>query len=499
MTPDLIDPCQCRQAITARRLAAAFLIYGLVAVALLAINIPPFQNPDEPVHFMRAAQVADGELLGSRISMAGQDGPPRLLGGAEGDMAIALAFYRFDAIRFHPDTKAKPAMWDRPVHWSATRAMLPNANTIINPPLFYVPAAIGVAVGRLTRMTVVQTLALARVLTGVAAVAVAAAAIAAAEGAAVWLFAVVTLPMSLSQMASPSQDALMLACAALAGAALARGLAAPDRRTLPLLSFALVLVATARPPYAGLALLPLALTRMGWRPRLLAAAVVVACVLGWSGIVAGTSLSNINQANGADPAAQLARLRGDPLLLVRATWQALVLDGPGYVEQFVGRLSWFDLELPPAYHLAARVLLGVAALATLLGAKRPRAGPGGRLLVVAALLASAFGVFAAEYVTWTVPGNAVVEGVEGRYFLPLALAGAAVLPALGGPALARLRGALVLVVVAFPVVSLAVTMHAVVLRHLSWVTDPARVTDPVVWIRGSSPRMTKSWRTNPGR
>ena len=50
-----------------RLLAAAFVLYGLAATAFLAINMPPFQNPDEPNHFLRAAQLADGGLVGTRF------------------------------------------------------------------------------------------------------------------------------------------------------------------------------------------------------------------------------------------------------------------------------------------------------------------------------------------------------------------------------------------------------------------------------------------------
>ena len=101
----------------------------------------------------------------------------------------------------------------------------------------------------------------------------------------------------------------------------------------------------------------------------------------------------------------------------------------------------------------------------MLGPRVSPIGICGRLVVTAGLLLSAVGLFAAEYVAWTAPGNPVVEGMEGRYFLPLALTGAAVLPALGGARVAQLRAALVLAVAAFPVVSIAVTMHAVVARY----------------------------------
>jgi uncharacterized membrane protein len=150
---------------------------------------------------------------------------------------------------------------------------------------------------------------------------------------------------------------------------------------------------------------------------------------------------------------------------MRAVGNAMGLYWRGYLEEFVGHLGWLDTALPPAYHLAARTMLVVAAVAAMLGMRGERISVASRLLIATGVLGSAAGVFAIEFVTWTVPGHATVEGVEGRYFLPLALVGAALLPALGDGRWARVRGALVGVVMVFPVISLAVVMRAVVVRY----------------------------------
>ncbi len=83
---------------TARWLAAAFVVYGLLAIAFLAIIVPPFQSPDEVSHFMRAAQVAEGTLIGSRTSTTMKRR------WSSTDPAILLAFIPFDPLRFHPDS-----------------------------------------------------------------------------------------------------------------------------------------------------------------------------------------------------------------------------------------------------------------------------------------------------------------------------------------------------------------------------------------------------------
>jgi hypothetical protein len=166
---------------------------------------------------------------------------------------------------------------------------------------------------------------------------------------------------------------------------------------------------------------------------------------------------------GADPAAQIEWLHSDPLLIVQVAWETLTQNWHTYLVGFVGQLGWLDTELPPAYHTAAHAVLAVALMATMVGLRGERIGIPSRLIMTAGLLFSAAGLFAIQYLTWTVPGHPTVDGVYGRYFLPLAMVGAGLLPAFGNTRLARLHD--MLVVVGFPVVTLAVVMRAVVLRY----------------------------------
>jgi len=254
----------------AHLLGAVFCLYGLVAVTLLAILVPPFQNPDEVAQFQRAASVADGHLGLFRFIETQPDGSQRMVAGAPSDPAIVGAFLPFAPLPFRSDHRADRAMWAPEVHWTRMRVPATFTAQAMYPPFFYLPAAAAVLVGRLSRMTVVQTLVLARVLTGLSAVTIGAVAIALCDTGAVLLFAILTLPMALSLMASSSQDGVMLGASALAGALMLRahlGIARRPRRTCLVLAIALGLVAMARPPYLGLAVVMATLRSWprGWR------------------------------------------------------------------------------------------------------------------------------------------------------------------------------------------------------------------------------------------
>jgi uncharacterized membrane protein len=226
----------------------------------------------------------------------------------------------------------------------------------------------------------------------------------------------------------------------------------------------LCLICTARPPYLGVALLPLTVAAATIRWRVASAAAVVLSVAAWLLLGAISALAPSTIA-GADPAAQIALLLHDPLSVGTIAVETLQTHWSIYARGFVDSLGWQDTGLPRWYHIAAWIVLTVAAGAVVLADRQTRIGRVPRLVLAAAILLSAAAVFGIEYLTWTPPGAAAVEGVQGRYFLPLALLAAVALPTLGSARLRAARWGLSLAVALFPVVTIGVTLRAIVLRY----------------------------------
>ena len=115
-------------------------------------------------------------------------------------------------------------------------------------------------------LRILTTLTLSRALSGVTALVICAGAIWLAGSAAPYLFVILSLPMTLFQMASVSQDGSMVACAALAVAIFV------DRRDngdqsgghFVAMTAAIALVAMARFPYAVLSVLVLLYPGRSW-------------------------------------------------------------------------------------------------------------------------------------------------------------------------------------------------------------------------------------------
>jgi uncharacterized membrane protein len=158
---------------------------------------------------------------------------------------------------------------------------------------------------------------------------------------------------------------------------------------------------------------------------------------------------------GADIARQLALLGADPWQIPRIAMATVRAFGVEYAVQFVGVLGWTDTRLPPVYIAGVGVVLLLTALAGTQGpARRP-------MLPLAGAIIATFAIFVLQYLTWTWPGQPMVTGVLGRYFLPVAMILALALPRL------RIRVGTIAcyAVLAQAIVTPAVMLHSIILRY----------------------------------
>jgi len=460
---------------TGSTLAAIMVLYGLIAVVLLSINLPPFQNPDELAHFLRAEHISRGYLIGQRFDTYKSGGPV--------DENIFLAHAPFADIPSSPDVKVDHAKYARAgeLRWGGKGQVDNFPNTANYPPFLYAPSVVGIWIGKLADLPILQTLYLSRLLSGMVCVAVGGAAIALAGTFGPWLFAVLLLPMSMSLMAAVSQDGLMFSLAALSAAIMARavtgGTVPAAGGPVPARSFAvlvvcLALIGMARPPYAALALLVLAIPGVRSKARIAGAGAVVASTVLWSLLAAALSQVPLARSDVVpDPRAQIDFLLESPSRIVAVAVQTMDTYLVHYRQQFIGQLGWLEVTLPNSYYATAWIALLVAFIACLpvAGAAPGLRGPNRRsiILAVSAVTCTILGLFGIQYLTWTAPGSAIVEGVQGRYFIVLALLAAPflrfALPA--GRAVALNRTWAVAATILFPAISLAVMMRQVVVRY----------------------------------
>jgi uncharacterized membrane protein len=418
---------------------AFLLVFLLGGAAFIAIT-PPGLNPDEPTHVYRAWQVAHGGVV-ARVA----DGEP---GASEGSIGgeIPAGWPALFGEAHYQRGFDDPTTF-RDLDWSALAAIKPGdrlqfldfTNTAQYAPVAYVPQVVAIWIGDGLHLGVLATLELGRVL-GLLAVAglLLAAARLAPVGRLVF-FAVGLFPSVVSQAGAFSADGVTIGLCVLATAVVLRwGLRAGSVGWWRwcLLGLLFVGIALVKPTYAPLAVIAAVIPVLNpaarsVRPLLSAATVIVVAAVSTLGWLSATSFitKGVNPLN--DPAEQKAWVIAHPLAFLKATFRSLVLDYPtGLTDQkgeiwrgLFGSFSWLRTPLPMLFVVLLVVVVVVAlltvepheraAVARLRGTVLWRLGLGAGAAVVVGAVSLAL------YIYYTPTRGLVLQGVQGRYFLPV--------------------------------------------------------------------------------
>jgi uncharacterized membrane protein len=311
------------------------------------------------------------------------------------------------------------------VSWARKATFAGFGNTIVYPPILYLPAMAGWGTGEALKLNILHSLWLARLLCALVSIALGWLALGIGAGMRWGLLAILLLPSVLFVNACCSQDAAMVSATALVAGIVFR--AVHQRRALTAIELTVTglllgACAMARLPYATLGLILFVPEieagernpRTWLAPAITFAAVLASCVL-WHHLVAPLGLDVSDEA---DPGGQLAFLRGHPLAatiaLTRGTWEA----GLDLLHRGLYVVGWNDL-LP--HHGLEAVLIVSAAVLVFVAPATPAAKLSlrSRVLILLAVAASLVGISLAEYLIWTPVGGRTVFGIQPRYWMPV--------------------------------------------------------------------------------
>lgn len=404
------------------RLARLFVVLAAAFGVVFVFTTPPFQVPDEPSHFYRTYQIAQGRFFAERRDRsAGGELPVSLVQTVE---AVS------GGISFHPENKADPAAIRAalavPLAPSRT-AFVAFSNTAIYSFVPYLPQAVAVWAGRQFELSPLWLLYLGRLANLFVSILLIGMAIRVTPVFARGFLLIGLLPMTVFQMASVSPDAATNGLALLFTAhifALAFG---ERRRVTPravgVLMVLGALVAACKSAYFPLAflffLVP-ASKASSRRAYLAAAALVLAASLisfyAWTRISAE---SFVPFYKGGYPSFEAAQkfIFEHPLLFARKLAGNLYYYGFFYVHSFVGILGWLDTPLPVAFVLIE--VLALAAVAVFDDAWL-RLTRWQWVLLGGVLAASVAMVITSQFILWTRMTAGSINRAQGRYFIPVA-------------------------------------------------------------------------------
>ncbi|WP_083864420.1 DUF2142 domain-containing protein [Nocardia brevicatena] len=413
--------------------------FGLV----FTVTTPAMWGHDEITQFGRAYQVAHGGFLPTEI----EDPRGVAYGGPvpaaiEVLMGYSLNDYTLNPGEPHPMV-ANPHTYDRLEAAEITSDMRTVwfTNTAAYSAVPYVPAALGIRAAELIGTDVGGMVLLTRLAGLISYLLV--------VGFALWtlrryrlqwlVFTVAVLPIAVFQAGTVTADTLTNALAILVSALLVKGLflgADPNRTEVAALLVTALILPLCKPTYVLLALLIVLIpsSRLGlsgWSralPWVFATAGAIAFAV-WMKIAAptgeGTSLMRPrHQWYTVHPNEQLRNILGDPLGFLDVFGDSILRRDQEWFTEFFGELGFAYVDVP-----ATSMVTCLLAFAVSTGIAERLSSPDFRrtLLVALTVAAGVAMIYVTLYMSFTPVDYYIIDGVQGRYFVPLAILAFAVL------------------------------------------------------------------------
>ena len=415
----------------ARAAGMLFLAFALAGGLSFLFVTPPLGSPDEEVHLARALLISEGQWWAPGEAPWARAEIPRSL-------------VRLLHVMRHAPPNAPPRTFEASELRSLVADPLDPEITVparylgYYPPLAYLPQAAALWLARRVAPSPIVLVYAGRLGNLLAYTAMGWLAIALTPLRRWSLCLLLLTPMSVAQAASLSADAPTLSIAALFFSLTCRigfGTKPLGRNSHVGLLLAAGGLGLVKPGYWILSCAPL-LTPPARFPdpaarRFVLAGCLLAAVLPsalWMAIVAASQPFSASPV--ADAPAQLSYVIAHPLDFAGILLRTIASGIPMYVETFVGRLGHLNIPLPTWLWIAFPGALIASALAD--RPDPPELDAWRRSALVALFALGAVGILLLAHLGWNAVGAHRIQGVQGRYFTPLAPLLLLAFPARGG-------------------------------------------------------------------
>ena len=399
----------------------AFLIIGLIFGLCFLIVTPALQVPDEYEHFYRALYVSEGHVLPEKVeNMSGVYVPESVqLTSSE----ISKEWFSFIKDR---DNKLNLSELLNIQFNSQNRVFedISRIAVVTYSPVPYIISAFAITLGKLFNLSPIVLIYMGRLANLLAWVFLTYLAIKIIPVHKWVLFIIALIPMTLFEAASLSADSLILGLSFLIVAIFFKYAFDDNKKKIGIkdiyiLFILLLLLSLSKQIYFVLLLLIFLIPspKFGGRKKMfyIAGFLFLSILLisgGWNLLVKDLYIPIFPQVS---ISGQIEYILGDLLRFPYALLKTFFYRGLSYQLLFVGNF-WLDVPLP-MWWIGACILSAVP-VALLDKSKvvitRKQKLISGSIFVMIFLLVCAF-----VYVSWTVVGQNIIDGIQGRYFIPI--------------------------------------------------------------------------------
>ena len=386
-----------------------FLALGLTLGTFYSLLIPIGGIPDEAPHFWRAYEVSELKII------------------TESDAEGNTGMYIPDNLRSVINTDYSNQEND----YSLTIAHLPDQasdNYILDStpaesysPLNYIPQAIGIWVGKILQLPLIPTMYLSRLFNMVFCITIIAFCIKHIPTMKKTIFLVGLFPMTMQQFSSVSADGSII-CAGISLITFVLYSRKIMKRTInfkdiSLLIMICLILVLSKPVYAFLCLLLFWIPTSKFKSKKHKIAIILLIgTIVFLLTLLRLFLSPVGDAR-FDSAAQINFISSNPIMFLSILFRNAFLAPEQYINSTIGKnLEWFSVELYTPYIITFFLFFAFLCAEHEISISRSL-----RIFTFCIFFTIVSLVFTTMFIQWTPPKSVVIEGVQGRYFLPIIL------------------------------------------------------------------------------
>lgn len=389
-------------------------------VFCLVFITPPFQVPDESLHFFRIVQIASGHLYGklNKEGKAGGDIPISVQ-----EVTLHPGFYKMrDEFNTKIDVLNSSKSNLSSIKWQSANSFIPFPSSVVYFFFAYLPSVIGILLGKLFGANVLTSFYLGRLCNALAAICLSTLSIKLISRGKCLAFALLALPMTLFEFASLSQDAVIISLSAL-GVGLTNLLLdsedKPNQGGLLFgIAFLFCMITIGKPAYFPLLfVLPVILFKNKYLFKLSIVFTVLSClaIFGW--MIAVTPLFHPQETT-SNPVLQLQFITKHsfyiPYIIVNTIQHSEFL-----LRAFIGKIGWQEYTALP---ISWCTLFYVGLLFTLIiDYYYSSAEHKYKTIIILLCLSSILLIYITAYLLWTTVQGSYIYGMQGRYWIPIIL------------------------------------------------------------------------------
>jgi uncharacterized membrane protein len=402
------------------------LVFGIIFIKI----IPPFWGTDEPSHFDRVYQIAHGEILpNSSKSDYGGNVPENLY--ALGNYAIGDLVDNNNSGVIQRHEVDNQAIYKQFESQSFSKRQHQSQATATYSPIAYVGPIFGVLTASILHVNIGDTIFLARLFSLVVYILLVYFALYFLKDLRIrWLlFAVSLFPISIFQASVVTADSMLFGLSLLFIALWIRILKTKpqliDKKFIYLLITIGILLPLIKVNYIFLSFAILLIPKRTWDnikggKTISYAGIVVAISAGyiWSVMARVTSQAPKSlrpdqiQVNVSE---QMSRLLHQPTHFIYLVIRTLVQSSDSFVQQATVLIGWNYVAIPFIFIImicSQIIFSGLYARGEFIEHRKKLS------LLTISLIAGAASIFAALYVSFTPSNSMIVQGIQGRYFIP---------------------------------------------------------------------------------